>query len=71
MNGSSRNRGLNNNAHEFYAEGQLLQDQQQSNSDNLNNIRREVSRYFSNKTGKIFKVKLINLKVTLRHQRIA
>jgi hypothetical protein len=40
---------------------QWLQDPNQSNAENLNNVRHEVSRHFRYK-----KLKLINLKVTVR-----
>ena len=48
------------------AKMQWLQDPSQINVDNLNNVRREVSRHFRNKTKTHLKAKLRNLKLTVR-----
>jgi len=44
---------------------QWVQDSNQSNVDNLNNVRPEASTHFRNKKN-IWKLKLINLKLTVR-----
>jgi methylaspartate ammonia-lyase len=46
--------------------GQRKQDTKQRNVVKLNNITREVSRYLSNKGRNISKLKLSNLKLTVR-----
>jgi len=48
------------------AEMQWVQDPNQNNVDNLQNVRREVSRHFRNKQKYIRRLKLINLKPTVR-----
>jgi len=45
---------------------QWLQDRNQSNLDNLNDVRRESSRYFRNSSKNIWELKLMNLKLTVR-----
>ena len=45
---------------------QWVQDPSQRNVDNLNNVRRDASRYFRNKRRHISKPKLRNLKLTAR-----
>jgi len=47
------------------AKMQWLQDPNQSNVDNLNNVRRKASRYFRKKRN-ILKLKLMNLKLPVR-----
>ena len=49
---------------------QWLQDPNQSNVDNLNNVRCEASRHFRNKKKEYLKVKTDELKVTLRQKNI-
>jgi hypothetical protein len=49
-----------------HAKMQRLQDPNQSTVDNLNNVGREASRYFMNKMKEYQKVKLRNLKQTVR-----
>jgi len=44
----------------------LVQDPSQSSVVNLNNVRREASRHFKKKIRNILKLKLRNLKVTVR-----
>ena len=48
------------------AEMQWLQNPNQSNEDNLSNVRREASRHFRNKKEEYLKAKLMNLKLTIR-----
>ena len=48
------------------AEMQWLQNPNQSNVDNLSNVRREASRHFRNKKEEYLKAKLMNLKLTIR-----
>jgi len=45
---------------------QLLQDPSQRNVDNPNNVRSAVSRYCGEKRRNIWKLKLMNLKLTVR-----
>jgi len=45
---------------------QWLQDPNQSNEDNLNNVRHEASRHFRNIRRNTWKIKLMNLKLTVR-----
>ena len=45
---------------------QWIQDPSQSNSDNLNNVRHEVSRHFRNKKKAYLRAKLEELKLTVR-----
>ena len=45
---------------------QWLQNPNQSRVDNITNVRREVLRHFRNKEKKIWKLKLMNLKLTVR-----
>ena len=45
---------------------QRLQNPNQSNVDNLNDIRRAASRHFRNKKKEYLKVKLMNLKPSVR-----
>ena len=45
---------------------QWLQDPNQSNVDNLNNVRRETNRHFRNKRRNIWKLKMRNLKLKMR-----
>ena len=45
---------------------QWTQDPRQSNVDILNNVRREVSRYFMDKKKAYLEIKLRNLKLTVR-----
>jgi hypothetical protein len=47
---------------------QLLQYLSQCNVDNLNNVRREANRYFRNRRRNIGKLKLMNLKLTVRSE---
>jgi hypothetical protein len=46
---------------------QWLQDPNQSNVDNLNNLRCEASRHFRNKRKNVLKLELINLKLTVKY----
>ena len=48
------------------AEMQWLQNPNQSNVDNLSNVRPEASRHFRNKKEEYLKAKLMNLKLTIR-----
>ena len=43
-----------------------IQDPSQSNVDNMNNVRRNASRHFRNKKKAYLKLKLRNLKLTVR-----
>jgi len=43
----------------------VVADPNQSNADNLNNVRREASRHFRNKKKNILKLELINFKLTV------
>ena len=45
---------------------QWVQDPFQSNVDNMNNVRREVSRHFRNKMKAYMRAKIGELKLTLR-----
>ena len=47
---------------------QWVQDPYQCNVDNLNNVRREASRHFRKKRRNIRKLKLMNLKLTVRQK---
>jgi hypothetical protein len=48
------------------AKMQWVQDTSQKSVDNLNNVRREVSRHFRNKRKEYLKLKLRNLKLTVK-----
>jgi len=50
------------------AKMQWIQDPNQSNVDNLNNVRREVSRHFRNKKKAYRELNLRNLKLTVRYK---
>ena len=45
---------------------QCIHDPSESNVDNLNNVKRDTSRYFRNKKKAYLKLKLRNLKLTVR-----
>ena len=47
---------------------QCVQDQIESNVDNLNNVRREASKHFRNKRRNIRKLNFRNLKLTVRSE---
>ena len=47
---------------------QWLQDPNESNEDNLNNVTREIGRHFRNRRKEYLKLKLMNLKLTIRSE---
>ena len=49
---------------------QWIQDLSQSNVDNLNNVRREVSRHFRNKKKAYLRAKIGDLKLTVRSKTL-
>ena len=52
------------------AKKQLIQDTSQSNVDNLNNVKREVSRHFRNKTKAYLRAKIEELETNSKIQNI-
>jgi len=75
MNLSRINPGLMKNVYIFLdkrkrAKMQLIQDPSQSNVDNLSNVRREVSRHFSNKKKAYLRAKIEELETNSKIQNI-